>query len=195
MLIKLGKNGYFLGCSGYPECTNTREFTRDETGKILSVEPERAREPGCGLREVRLAHGDEERQVRTVHGLQQVSRLQQHQAAHQDRGHGPEVRQMRLAHGGEAGEIRAVPRMQRLSQVQEHPALPARPQVPHAGMHGRDRAAAVQQGKMYYSCSVKDCTFISWSKPVPGSVPRLRRGVPRQEEGRLELPEPGMRSP
>jgi DNA topoisomerase-1 len=23
MLIKLGKNGYFLGCAGYPDCTNT----------------------------------------------------------------------------------------------------------------------------------------------------------------------------
>ena len=37
--IKVGKNGHFLGCSGYPECTYTRNYTRDEKGKIHPVEP------------------------------------------------------------------------------------------------------------------------------------------------------------
>ncbi|MFC1811939.1 type I DNA topoisomerase [Thermodesulfobacteriota bacterium] len=37
--IKFGKNGLFLACSGYPECTFTRNYTRDDKGKILPVEP------------------------------------------------------------------------------------------------------------------------------------------------------------
>ena len=37
--IKVGKNGHFLGCSGYPKCTYTRNYTRDEKGKIQPVEP------------------------------------------------------------------------------------------------------------------------------------------------------------
>lgn len=37
--IKVGKNGHFLGCSRYPECTHTRNYTRDEKGVIQSVEP------------------------------------------------------------------------------------------------------------------------------------------------------------
>jgi len=37
--IKVGKNGHFLGCSGYPECTYTSNYTRDEKGKIQPVEP------------------------------------------------------------------------------------------------------------------------------------------------------------
>lgn len=37
--IKVGKNGHFLGCSGYPQCTYTRNYTRDEKGKIQPVEP------------------------------------------------------------------------------------------------------------------------------------------------------------
>jgi DNA topoisomerase-1 len=41
MLIKLGRNGYFLGCAGYPDCTNTKEFMRDDTGKIRVVEEKR----------------------------------------------------------------------------------------------------------------------------------------------------------
>lgn len=46
MLIKLGRNGYFLGCAGYPDCKNTREFTRDESGKICPVEENKAQETG-----------------------------------------------------------------------------------------------------------------------------------------------------
>src|SRR5262249_34479679 len=40
MVIKWGRNGEFLACSGYPECKNTKEFLRTEDGKIeLKPEP------------------------------------------------------------------------------------------------------------------------------------------------------------
>jgi DNA topoisomerase-1 len=39
MVIKWGRNGLFLACPGYPECKNTKEFTKDETGSIQIVEP------------------------------------------------------------------------------------------------------------------------------------------------------------
>ncbi len=38
MAIKSGKNGLFLACTGYPECRNTTNFSRDEKGKILVEE-------------------------------------------------------------------------------------------------------------------------------------------------------------
>lgn len=38
MQIKWGKMGEFLACSGYPECTNTQDFTRDKDGKIIPTE-------------------------------------------------------------------------------------------------------------------------------------------------------------
>lgn len=34
MTIRIGKNGPFLACSGYPECKQTLNFERDEKGKI-----------------------------------------------------------------------------------------------------------------------------------------------------------------
>jgi len=34
MVIKAGKRGEFLACSGYPECKNTKEFLRKEDGVI-----------------------------------------------------------------------------------------------------------------------------------------------------------------
>ncbi len=37
--IKIGKNGHFLTCSGYPDCTYSRDYIRDEKGKIEVVEP------------------------------------------------------------------------------------------------------------------------------------------------------------
>ncbi|UCE54395.1 MAG: type I DNA topoisomerase [Desulfobacterales bacterium] len=36
--IKVGKNGHFLACSGYPDCTYSRDYVRDEKGKIQPVE-------------------------------------------------------------------------------------------------------------------------------------------------------------
>ncbi len=41
MLIRFGRNGAFLACSGYPDCRSTSNFTRDEDGgiKLLEAEP------------------------------------------------------------------------------------------------------------------------------------------------------------
>ena len=40
MLIKWGRNGEFLACSKYPECKSTRNFVRDDQGKIIALEKE-----------------------------------------------------------------------------------------------------------------------------------------------------------
>jgi DNA topoisomerase-1 len=38
MVIKWGRHGHFLACPGYPECKNTKEFRKTETGQIQVVE-------------------------------------------------------------------------------------------------------------------------------------------------------------
>ncbi|MEW6325794.1 MAG: type I DNA topoisomerase, partial [Nitrospirota bacterium] len=38
MIIKWGRHGSFLACSGYPECRNTKEFVKDAEGKVTIVE-------------------------------------------------------------------------------------------------------------------------------------------------------------
>jgi DNA topoisomerase I len=40
MVIRWGRQGEFLACSGYPECKNTKNFTRNEGGGIEIVEAE-----------------------------------------------------------------------------------------------------------------------------------------------------------
>ncbi len=38
MVIKWGRKGKFLACSGYPECKNTKDFTVNEEGKVVPME-------------------------------------------------------------------------------------------------------------------------------------------------------------
>jgi len=44
MVIKLGRNGKFLGCSKYPECKSTTPFDVDEQGNISAVKAETTEE-------------------------------------------------------------------------------------------------------------------------------------------------------
>jgi DNA topoisomerase-1 len=50
MVKKWGKNGAFLSCSSYPECTEIYNFERDENGAIKIIKPETIGEkcPQCG---------------------------------------------------------------------------------------------------------------------------------------------------
>ena len=50
MIIKWGRNGQFLACSGYPECKSTRPFIRKENGEVEAAPEETTDEvcPKCG---------------------------------------------------------------------------------------------------------------------------------------------------
>jgi DNA topoisomerase-1 len=41
MKIKIGKNGPFLACSGYPDCSFTQNYTRNEKGQIVGTQPQK----------------------------------------------------------------------------------------------------------------------------------------------------------
>ncbi len=36
--VKVGRNGHFLACNGYPDCTYSRDYERDEKGHIQPIE-------------------------------------------------------------------------------------------------------------------------------------------------------------
>jgi len=50
MIIKWGRNGQFLACSGYPDCKSTRPFVRTENGGVEAAPEETTDEicPKCG---------------------------------------------------------------------------------------------------------------------------------------------------
>ncbi|MBT3828080.1 type I DNA topoisomerase [bacterium] len=65
LAIRFGKNGEFLGCSGFPECTFTSPFERDDEGLLHMVErkkPELLDEPcpkcGTALRKIVGRNGE-----------------------------------------------------------------------------------------------------------------------------------------
>jgi len=65
LMIRFGKMGEFLGCTSYPDCTFTSNFSRNEQGTIILVKPEKPKElkekcPNCGkfLREIKGKFGD-----------------------------------------------------------------------------------------------------------------------------------------
>lgn len=47
MLIRWSRHGEFLGCAGFPECKNTRQFSRDAKGEIRIVQ-DQVTEERCG---------------------------------------------------------------------------------------------------------------------------------------------------
>ncbi len=50
MIVKWGRNGQFLACSGYPECKTTKPFVRNENGVVEAAPEETTDEkcPKCG---------------------------------------------------------------------------------------------------------------------------------------------------
>ncbi len=46
MVLKWGRNGQFLACSGYPECKNTKPFIRKENG-VVQAAPEETTDEVC----------------------------------------------------------------------------------------------------------------------------------------------------
>jgi DNA topoisomerase I len=46
MIVKWGRNGQFLACSGYPECKTTKPFVRNENG-IVEATPEETTDEKC----------------------------------------------------------------------------------------------------------------------------------------------------
>ena len=74
MVIKWGKHGKFIACTGYPECTNTRELPAAETGEVSEQDEAEI------LRQLRPSDGAQEGPLRAVLGVHRLSGLQDHQA-------------------------------------------------------------------------------------------------------------------
>jgi DNA topoisomerase-1 len=55
MVVKWGRNGEFLACSGYPECKNTKEFIRNKDGQI-ELKPEPTTDEVCNVCSAPMVH-------------------------------------------------------------------------------------------------------------------------------------------
>ena len=80
MVIKVGKFGPFVACSGYPDCTNTRELEKSEPNADTDETQDEI------VRELRQADGRQARPVRPVPRVHRLSRMQDDAEDHLDAG-------------------------------------------------------------------------------------------------------------
>jgi DNA topoisomerase I len=190
MLIKLGKNGYFLGCSGYPECKNTGEFTRDDNGKIHSVatpepEPTDMTCEKCGspmvLKRGKFGPFYACTAYPSCTFTKPATKTEATDKKCDKCGSPMVVRQ------GRFGPFLACSNYPACKNIQP---LPLGLKCPTPGCTGEIQQQRSRKGKMYYSCSIKDCKFISWSKPVAKACPACNASFLIKKGKTLTCPNP-----
>ena len=165
MVIRLGRNGQFLACTGYPDCDGTSDLPPGPRRQICQRRAARAGSGRGELREVRQAHGREARPVRLLPGLHRLSRMPQYQEdCYEGRqchrsgrpAAGRKVPRVRQPPGDQARPLRAIHRVQQLPHLQIREARNAGNSLPGKRLHGRNRGAphAVQED-------------VLWLQPLP----------------------------
>ncbi len=177
MVIKWGKFGRFMACSGYPDCKNTREIP-----KVCSLNGDAAGDESGrhAVRKVRPAHGAEARPFRRVHGLLRISGMPQHE---EDREIGrirsrsrrtmpldeqcPACGKNLAIKHGRFGEYTACSDYPNCKYIKlKTTGVPAR----RCGGDIVERRS--RRGKTFYGCSrYPDCDFVLWNKPLPEPCP------------------------
>ena len=171
MMIKLGKNGYFLGCSGYPDCTNTKEYARDTTGVIVSREapPEETTEETCekcgafmimkkGRFGVFLACSS----YPACKNTKPVKKDEMTDRKCDKCGSSMILKRGRF---GPFLACSSYPTCKNISPM----TLGLKCPIP--GCSGEIRQNRSKKGKAFYSCTIKDCKFLCWTKPVDKKCP------------------------
>ncbi|MBN2297013.1 MAG: type I DNA topoisomerase [Deltaproteobacteria bacterium] len=190
LLIKLGKNGHFLGCSGYPDCKNTKEFIRDENGSIRVVEQPEA-EPTdvvcekCGSPMIMkrgkfgaflaCSRYPECKNTQPINKTEVTDKKC-------DKCGSPLV----IRHG-RFGPFLACSNYPKCKNIQPYP-LGLKCPVP--GCTGEIVQQRSKRGKMYYSCTENQCSFISWTKPVEKKCPKCQADFLVKKGGKELCPNP-----
>ena len=173
MVIKVGKFGPFLACSGYPECTNTRELETSEPGADSDETQDETCE-NCGKPMVvkRGRFG----QFLACTGYPECKTTRKIIATKQgddggQAGSDPrrEVPEVRLEPRHQAGPLRRVHRVHELSRTASTSSR--RPPACCARRTAATSSSASRGGaRCSYGCAnYPDCDFTLWNRPIAGS--------------------------
>ena len=183
MVIKWGKHGSFIACTGYPECTNTRELTVDlPESKGRSTEQDETEYcDNCGrpmvLKKGRFG------QFLACSGYPDCKTTKQLGEAQKPQGRAarrkvPAVRQQA---GQEVRALRRVRGVQQLSQVQVRQAEDHRREVPQL-LRRRSGGAALQARQDVLRLQpLSGLRFRGLGQADSGEVSGLRRQLPDRE--------------
>jgi DNA topoisomerase-1 len=179
MVIKWGKHGYFLACTGYPECTNTREITlvADEIGdgeNPVDVAEQDAEEycENCG-RPMVLKKGrfgtfyacsgyPDCKTTKQIGGAQRKPDVLLEEKC-------PDCGHQLATKSGRFGEFTACSNYPTCKYVlQKTTGVPC----PKCGT-GELAERRSKRGKTFYGCNrYPECDFVAWSKPLSEPCPQ-----------------------
>jgi DNA topoisomerase-1 len=191
MVIKWGRHGSFIACTGYPECTNTRELEGDVTdlpelkkGEVHETGPE---DHGicvnCG-RPMQLKRGRFGQflactgypDCKTTQQLGQAQRKPDVMLEEEC----PKCGSKLVIKDGRFGEFTACSSYPKCKYV-KHQTLGVA--CPHPGCTGELAERRSKKGKTFYGCiNYPNCDFVTWNRPIPEKCPEC--GSPYVEEKR-----------
>jgi DNA topoisomerase-1 len=174
MLIKWGKNGEFLACEGYPECTNTKEFTR-VNGVVTPVQPKEEGEAceKCGSPMVRRRGRFGEFIACSAYPNCRNTRPigARSNAAAQPTGQkcdkcGAEMLLKMSRFGSRFYGCSSYPKCRNVKPLGT--GIPC----PEAGCGGEIVQRSSKRGRVFYGCNkYPNCNFVLWDKPVAEPCP------------------------
>ncbi len=175
MVIKWGRNGEFLSCTGYPECKNAKQFERSENGEIIIKENEYKDEKcdKCGSPMVvkHSRYGDFLACSAYPKCKHTVSIDKSNQETTEI------VKDEKCENCGSPMQVKVGPYGKFLSCVKYPECKFIKPinigvSCPEENCDGYLTERKTKRGKLFYSCSkYPKCTFSSWSKPIPEKCP------------------------
>ena len=189
MVIRWGRHGSFIACSGYPDCTNTRELQVDlpdvESADLSKIEGETEYCPNCG-RPMALKRG----RFGTFYACTgypdcKTTRAVGKEAKKPDvplEKKCPKCGNHMVRKSGRFGEFTACGNYPDCRYVKLETIGVA---CPNAGCEGELAQRRTRRGKTFYGCTrYPDCDFTTWSKPTAIKCPEC--GSPYMEEKHLK---------
>jgi len=178
MVIKWGKHGSFLACTGYPDCTNTRQLNKglheleEEEGKVEISEQDATEYcPNCG-REMVLKKGrfgtflacTGYPDCKTTKQLGQEQKKPDVQLEEKC----PLCDHNLVVKSGRFGEFTACSNYPKCKYVKQQTIGVTCPQC----NLGEISARRSKRGKTFYGCTrYPECDFVAWAKPIPEKCP------------------------
>jgi DNA topoisomerase-1 len=185
MVIRWGRHGSFIACSGYPECSNTRELTVDlpdvDKQNLSELEGETEYCQNCG-RPMALKKGrfgqfyactgyPDCKTTKPVGGAQKQPDVPLEEKC-------PQCGNPLVLKHGRFGEFTACSNYPKCKYVKQKTIGMA---CPRPGCAGEIAERRSRRGKTFFGCTrYPDCDFTAWNRPIPAKCPEC--GHPYMEE-------------
>ncbi len=173
MVIKWGKHGSFIACTGYPECTNTRELTvdlPDVDGADLGEQDEAEYCENCGrpmvLKKGRFGQFFACSGYPDCKTTKQIGGEQRKDVPLEEKC--PQCDSNLVQKFGRYGEFVACSNYPKCKHVKQKTIGVPCPNC----SEGQVVERRSKRGKTFYGCNrYPDCDFVAWGKPIPEKCP------------------------